>query len=88
MRRKATLVGAVLTAAGSLFVAAPAQASIPVCAGTQATVVLCVDPTGGTLYSDCIYAGSPPCTTVTVPGPTIQCGGDIGARLCVGDDQG
>ena len=82
MRRRATLFGAGLMGAGSLFLAAPAQAAIPVCAGTQTTVVICVDPTGGTLYSDCIYAGPPPCTYVTVPGPTVQCGGDIGQYLC------
>lgn len=80
--RTAAKLGAGALALGSLFVAAPAQASIPICAGTQATVVLCVDPTGGTLYSDCIYAGPPPCIWVTVPGPTIQCGGDIGQYLC------
>lgn len=80
--RTAAKLGAGALVLGSLFVAAPAQASIPICAGTQATVVLCVDPTGGTLYSDCIYAGPPPCIWVTVPGPTIQCGGDIGQYLC------
>lgn len=82
MRRKATLFGAGVMAAGSLFVAAPAQAAVPVCAGTQRTIILCVDPVGRTLYEDCIYTGSPPCTPVSVPGPTIQCGGDIGMYIC------
>ena len=82
MRRRATLIGAGLMVAGSLFFAAPASASIPVCVGTAATVVVCVDPTGGTLYEDCIYAGPPPCIPVSVPGPTIQCGGNIGQYLC------
>ena len=88
MRRKATLFGAGVMAAGSLFVAAPAQAAAPVCAGTQNTIVLCVDPVGRTWYEDCVYLGSSWCVVVTVPGPTIQCGGDIGERLCVADDQG
>ena len=82
MRRKATLIGAGLMMAGSLFFAAPASASIPVCVGTAATVVVCVDPTGGTLYEDCIYAGPPPCMHVVVPGPTATCGGTIGQRIC------
>jgi hypothetical protein len=79
MRRAAILLGAglLLTAASAV----PASAA-PVCAGTQNTVVLCVDPTAGTLYSDCVYVGPPPCIPVTVPGPTIQCGGNIGQYLC------
>ena len=52
------------------------------CAGTQATVVLCVDPTGGTLYEDCVYVVFPQCIVVTVPGPAVQCGGNIGQYLC------
>lgn len=79
MRRAAFVLGAGLLMSGAA--AAPA-AAIPICAGTQATVVLCVDPTAGTLYEDCVYAGPPPCTYVHVPGPTIQCGGNIGQYLC------
>lgn len=82
MRLKSTLAAAALVAGATLALSAPAQASIPICAGTQNTVVLCVDPTGGVLYEDCVYAGEPPCTPVSVPGPTIQCGGNIGQGLC------
>ena len=75
MRRRTTLFGAGLMVAGSMFLAAPAQAGPLVCAGTASTAVICVDPTGGTLYSDCVYLGPPPCTNVTVPGPVTYCGG-------------
>ena len=84
MRRRATLIGAGLMVAGSMFFAAPASASasIPVCVGTAATVVVCVDTSGRILYSDCIYVGAPPCTYVEVYGPTVTCGGTIGTRIC------
>ncbi|HEX2057282.1 MAG TPA: hypothetical protein VHI71_02840 [Actinomycetota bacterium] len=82
MRLKRTLAGAALVAGAALAPAAPAHASIPLCAGTQNTIVVCVDPTGGILYQDCVYAGPPPCTPVSIPGPTIQCGGNIGQNLC------
>lgn len=75
MRRRATLIGAGLIGAASLFLAAPAQAGPVVCAGTASTAVICVDPTGGTLYEDCVYAGPPPCIPVHVPGPVTSCGG-------------
>lgn len=75
MRRRATLFGAGLLVAGSMFVATPAQAGPLVCVGTASTAVVCVDPTGGTAYEDCIYAGPPPCTNVHVPGPVWYCGG-------------
>lgn len=58
-----------------------APAAFAACAGTAATVVVCVNPTGGTIYSDCIYTGGSTCTPVTVPGPTLDCGGDIGEKL-------
>jgi hypothetical protein len=61
--------------AGSLFAAAPAQAGPLVCAGTASTAVICVDPTGGTLYEDCVYVASTTCTPVHVPGPVTYCGG-------------
>lgn len=82
MRLKRTLFGTALLVGASMALAAPAQASIPVCAGTQNTIVVCVDPTGGILIEDCVYVGPPPCIPVVVPGPTVQCGGNIGARLC------
>jgi hypothetical protein len=76
MRRRAILFGAGLLIAGSVAVAAPASAQT-ICAGTQRTVFVCTDPLGGTVISDCVYAGPPPCTPVTVPGPTLSCGGDL-----------
>jgi hypothetical protein len=89
-------------AVGAAALAAPAHAAInPVCAGTAATVVVCVtyntgalpsvNPTGSS-YNDCIYLGTPPCTPVSVPIPTVtpgsgtpvvvSCGGRIGQNLC------
>lgn len=61
---------AALAAAGVATAAAPAAA---VCAGTTNTIVVCSDPTGATWYSDCVYAGTDPCTQVDVPGPTLSC---------------
>ena len=78
-RASAFALGAGLLASGAAVTPA---AAAPLCAGTQATVVLCVDPTGSVLYDDCIYLMGPPCHTATVPGPTIQCGGNIGQYLC------
>ena len=75
MRRKTTLLGIALAVSAAFGIAAPASAAIPLCVGTQGTVVVCVDPTAGTLYDDCVYAGPPPCTQVTVPGPTVHCTG-------------
>ena len=82
MRRRTKLLGAGLMVAGGMFVAAPAQAAIPLCAGTQNTIVVCVETNGGTVYEDCIYLASSTCTPVSVTGPAVSCGGDIGARLC------
>jgi hypothetical protein len=81
MRAKIFLAAASLMTAAGVALAGPAAAQ-PVCAGTDNTVVLCVDPVGGTYIDDCVYAGPPPCKQVTVPGPTISCGGRYGAALC------
>ena len=62
---------------GSLFTAAPAMAQTTVCAGTTGTFVVCTDPIGGTVTSDCVYLGPPPCMWVTIPGPTLSCGGPL-----------
>lgn len=80
-RRRAATLGAGALALGGLF-AAPAQAAIPICAGTQNTIILCVETNGGAIYEDCIYLASTTCTPVSVPGPALSCGGDIGARMC------
>lgn len=67
MRR--TLIAAVVTGIAALS-AAPALSAT--CVGTANIGRVCstVSPTGGTLYSDCVYLGGGPCTPVTVPGPT------------------
>jgi hypothetical protein len=49
----------------------------PSCFGTSGTVVVCVDPTGTTYYQDCVYLGGDTCTPVTVPGPSVTCGGMV-----------
>lgn len=57
---------------GSLAVGAtPAMAA---CVGSDNTAVVCVNPTGGTLYEDCVYLGGEECQQVTVPGPTVSVG--------------
>lgn len=51
----------------ALLGAAPASAA---CVGTQNIGVVCSTVNvRGTLYEDCVYVGSPPCTPVSVPGP-------------------
>ena len=76
MRRRTILFGASLLIAGSMAVVPPASAQT-ICAGTQSTIFVCTDPLGGTVITDCVYLGPPPCTPVTVPGPTLYCGGDL-----------
>lgn len=80
MRRKALTLGASLVLTASL--AAPAVAQT-VCAGTANTAVVCANPTGGAPIEDCIYVGPPPCTPVSVPTPTVSCGGDLITRICL-----
>ena len=77
MRKRAVLLGAGLMMAGSMFLASPASAQTTVCAGTAGTAYVCTDPTGGTVASDCVYVVLPPCIPVTVPGPTLSCGGAL-----------
>lgn len=81
MRKRATLFGAGLLVAASMVLAGPASAQTTVCAGTAGTVFVCTDPTGGTVISDCVYVGPPPCVPVTVPGPTLACGGALVEEL-------
>lgn len=80
MRRKALTLCAGLLLAASIASPAAAQA---LCAGTANTAVVCVDPTGGTPIVDCIYVGPPPCVPVSVPTPSVGCGGDLVQKLCV-----
>ncbi len=75
------MTGLALVAAASLGLAAPASAQTTVCAGTQSTVFVCTDPTGGDVITDCVYVVFPPCIWVTVPGPTLACGGDMVPNL-------
>ena len=76
MRRRWALLGAGLMVAGStLAVASPAHAA---CLGTTNTIIVCVDPTGGTLYEDCAVIVEPPCQPVVVPGPVVWCEGAMG----------
>lgn len=76
MRKILVILGLV---AASVTIGAPAAHAA--CVGTDRTVVVCVDPTGQTLYSDCVHVVIPPCIPVNVPGPTIYCGGDIGQQI-------
>ncbi len=78
MRRKAMIFATGLMVAGSMAIATPAHAN---CVGTDRTIVVCVNPTGQTLYEDCVHVVVPPCVPVSVPGPTFSCGGDIGERI-------
>jgi hypothetical protein len=79
-----SLAVATFVAGGVAAGAAPASAYT--CVGTERTVVACVgDPV--TVYSDCVYAGRPPCTQVTVTGPlciygTIGNGGQFQTTWC------
>lgn len=79
MRRKILTLGAGLMLAAGM--AAPASAD-PLCGGTASTIVVCVDPTGGTPINDCVYVGPPPCVPVSIPTPSFGCGGAMGAKLC------
>jgi hypothetical protein len=83
MRRKALVLGVGLLVSGGLTMAAPASAG-PVCAGTTSTAYFCSDPLGRPLWTDCVYVGPPPCIPVTVPGPTLSCGGEILDRAGIG----
>ena len=78
MKRKTSLICGGVLAAASMAVMPSASAQIPLCVGTDNTIVVCVDPTGGTPIEDCIYAGPPPCTPVSIPTPSISCGGRLG----------
>ena len=78
MKRKASLICGGLLVAASMAVMPSASAQIPLCAGTANTIVVCVDPTGGTPITDCVYLGPPPCMYVSIPTPSITCGGRLG----------
>lgn len=77
MKRRAALLVTGLTAAITLLVAPAASAQTWTCVGTERAGYVCVDPTGGTLYSDCVYLGGSSCTPVTIPGPIYGCGGPL-----------
>ena len=77
MIRYLLVVSAVAAAALSVG-AAPASAG---CYGTTGTLVVCVDPTGPPLWSDCVHTGSSTCTPVDVPGPAVQCSGSLEPQI-------
>lgn len=79
MKLKSTLFGVGLIAAATLGPATPAQAA---CFGTTNTVILCVDPTGSTLYEDCVVIIEDPCHPVSVPGPKVWCEPTNGPLVC------
>lgn len=76
MRGRLAQLGLVVGAVAALASASPASAAT--CVGTQQTAGVCVSVTKTTLYSDCVYLGSPPCIPVSVPGYDVDCGGWIG----------
>ena len=81
MGRRIFSIGAGLLLTAGL--ASPAAAAeVEVCAGTQGQQYVCVDPTGGTPITDCVYLGPPPCIPVSVPTPSIRCGGDRAILEC------
>jgi hypothetical protein len=82
MRNRASVLAVGMIAAATMVVTAPAASAA--CVGSENTVIMCVDPTGGTLYEDCIYAGDPPCTPVHVPGPLVWCEPTNGPLVCDG----
>lgn len=73
MQRRMKLVLVSVLALSTLGLAGPARAEV--CAGTQNIFHICVEPTGGTLYEDCVYVVDPQCIYVRVPGPVVtRCG--------------
>ena len=78
MRRRAVTFAAGLVMAATVALAPPASAADGwTCVGTERLGYVCVDPTGGTLYEDCVYLVLPQCMHVSVPGPIFGCGGPI-----------
>ncbi|MDQ4025388.1 MAG: hypothetical protein M3217_07850, partial [Actinomycetota bacterium] len=74
-------IGAALLLTGGH--ATPARAAAPeVCVGTTGIQYVCVDPTGGTPITDCVYIVFPPCVPVSVPTPSVRCGGDLALLDC------
>lgn len=55
-------------AVGSLAIA-PAASADQNCVGAEGLAVVCVEPTGGTYYSTCVYTGGDTCEPVDVVGP-------------------
>lgn len=78
MRRRTTVLGIGLAVTATFGISSPASAQ-PLCFGPS-TAYACADPTGSST-TQCIYAGPPPCHTVTVPLPTTYCGGWL-AAMC------
>lgn len=77
MRFRSVTAAVGAAVAATMTMAGPAAAS---CVGTQNEIAVCVDPTGGTLYENCVFLGDPTCTPVSVPGPVVWCEGDMAAN--------
>lgn len=77
------VAAAIAMPAGPAFAAPPEPHP---CAGTENTLVACVDINDGTYYSDCVYLGSGSCTPVTVRGPVVTCSGRYGSICYVSND--
>lgn len=64
----------VLTAAAlavGMIAVAPTASADEACVGTEETVLVCAEPLGRTLFSDCVYVGGDTCMPVSVPGPDV-----------------
>jgi hypothetical protein len=73
VQRRAKFLVGIAVVLGALGIAGPAHAEN--CVGTQNIFMICVEPTGGELYRDCIYTGGDTCEEVVVPGPVVtRCG--------------
>lgn len=64
------LLVATAVAIGVMAVA-PAASAEENCFGAEGVLVVCVEPTGQTIYSTCVYTGGDTCTPVSVPGPVF-----------------
>ena len=57
--------------AAGLMAIAPAASADQNCVGAEGVAVVCVEPTGGTYYSTCVYTGGDTCEPVVVVGPNF-----------------
>jgi hypothetical protein len=70
--KRVRLLLAAAVAVGTMAVAPAASAQAEGnCVGAEGQLVVCVEPTGQTLFETCVYAGGEDCTPVVVPGPLV-----------------